>query len=205
MSIVGNVIGSASSGGAKLNSTQREDNGVMFLSLDSSSIVVGNTIGGSGGAPKALILKNEDGTEIPIVLVGSETVFTANANDIREGKIAATSYGKVTGTKVIPTFHTSEGYKIITANGEMIIKLPSPLNLYDFTKLQVLVCDFNVSLSDSVSTSKVSIDGKVYEVLSSQAISEVGINASEQYITLGITNASDKPCILRYFTYKEIE
>jgi hypothetical protein len=35
------------------------------------------------------------------VLVGSEKIFTAEANDVREGKIFASDYGVLTGNKVI--------------------------------------------------------------------------------------------------------
>lgn len=205
MSIVGNVIGSASSGGAKLTSTQHEDNGVMLLSLDSSSVVVGNTIGGGGGAPKTLILKNEDGTEIPIVLVGSETIFTADANDIREGKVAATSYGKVTGTKVIPAYHTYQGFVGIPASSKIAISISSPLDLYDYTQIQCIVCAFNTTPSDSVSAQQISVGDSVYNVLSTEPLSTITKDHSNKIIDLGIVNNTENVLIVRYFTYKEIE
>lgn len=67
-------------------------------------MLVGNVIGGCPSTPKTVIFQTEGGEEMYAVLVGSEKVFTATANDIRKGKVAATDVGVVTGTKDIPDY-----------------------------------------------------------------------------------------------------
>lgn len=165
-------------------------------------MIVGNTV---GGIPlmKSFILETEDGKEIPAVLTDQEVVFNATPNDIREGKVAATDTGVTIGEKYIPSYHTTEGYRVISPNHKFEIPLKS-LNLYEYTKLQVIICPYNGSLSESVSAEKVSIEGKVYNVNSNKSISNVATDNLKQSIDLGITNSTDTPSILRYFTYKEI-
>lgn len=170
------------------------------------SSIVGNIIGGGGNSiPKTYILQTEDGREIPAVLTEEEVDITATANDIRLGKIAVTENGVIEGTKVIPTYHTTQGYQIIPAGSELKITSLNTLNRHDYTKLQTIICDFNTSLKDSVSASKVVIDDNVYAVNSTISISVVSKNDSNKHVEFGITNETDKPQILRYFTYKEIE
>lgn len=165
-------------------------------------MIVGNTV---GGIPlmKSFILETEDGKEIPAVLTDQEVVFNATPNDIREGKVAATDTGVTIGEKYIPSYHTTEGYRVISPNHRFTIPLKT-LDRYKYTKLQVIICPFSRSVSESVSAEKVSIDSKVYNVKSDTSISIVGIDDLEQSIDLGITNSTDTPSILRYFTYKEI-
>ena len=55
-----------------------------------------------GDDTQAYILVDESGKESPAVLVDKETVFDATANDIREGKTAATEAGVTVGTLVVP-------------------------------------------------------------------------------------------------------
>lgn len=146
------------------------------------------------------ILVDEDGNEIPAVFVDNETIFDATANDIRLGKIAATAEGVTEGTKEIPAYHTSFGWKIVTAGSKFIL----PMNDYDYTELQVIICPFNTSMADSVATEKVVIDGVVYSAQSVEAESVVTVDVDNERVDLGITNDSDKSYILRYSSYKEI-
>ena len=165
-------------------------------------MIYGNTIGGSGGASKTIILQDEAGNQVVAVLVGKEEIFDATPNDIREGKVAATNEGVTVGTKNIPTYRTHQGVKVITVNSNMSLNLAN-FNAYDYTKLQAVICERNTSLEDSVAVSKVVIDDNVYEVLSTVAISEIVKNDIEKSVDFGIKNTSDKPYIVRYFTYKE--
>lgn len=71
------------------------------------------TGGGSGDDTQAYILVDENGVEIPAVLVDEYTVFDATANDIRAGKTAATEEGVTLGTKEIPAYYVEEGYVAI--------------------------------------------------------------------------------------------
>lgn len=154
--------------------------------------------------PKSYIFVDENGNEIAGALVDEVTVFDATENDVREGKVFASELGVKMGTKVIPSYNTIEGSRVITAGSKIEITDLSDLDLYEFTKLQAILCDFNSSMSDSTAAVKVSINGSVYEVQSTTPIATVTANATEKSIDFGITNDTDKPKILRYFTYKEI-
>lgn len=165
-------------------------------------MIIGNAVGGIPFA-KSYILETEDGTEIPAVLTDKEIVFTATTNDIREGKVAATGSGVVTGEKVIPSYNTIELERYVPNGSEFIIPL-SELDMYDYTKLQVIICKFDTSLKDSVMAQKVAILDKVYDVGSDKVLATVIKDKNTKSINLGITNNSGHPCVIRCFTYKEI-
>lgn len=150
------------------------------------------------------ILVDTTGKEIVGTLVNNETVFTATANDIREGMIAATDSGVTTGSKVIPSYHTTETTRYIPVGSAVTIPLPI-LDKYDYTKLQVVICEYNTSMSKSVSVIKTAILNKVYDVNSVTEIAEVKKDSVNKTIDLGITNDTEKPFVIRCFTYKEIE
>ena len=163
-------------------------------------MIYGNIVGCTGMA-QTYILQDENGNEFPAVLVDTEIVFDATENDIRKGKIAATEKGVTIGTKEIPAYHTTEGICYIEPGNKLIINMFS--NLCQYTKLQALICTYNTSLNDSVATEKVLIDNKVYPVNSVIPISDVVIDPDNNAIDLSITNESEKPIVIRYFTYKE--
>ena len=159
----------------------------------------------SSEEPNAYILIDEDGNEIPAVFVTEETVFDATANDIRLGKTAATEDGIVTGEKVIPGYITTEGARLISAGSSITIpNCDTSINDYDYTKLQVIVCAYNTDMSDSVSAEKVCINDKVYNVNSTDSMASVTKDHDNKSINLGITNNTGKPCVIRFFTYKEV-
>lgn len=167
-------------------------------------MIVGNPIGCILKHPDTFVVQDKSGQEYPAVMVEEEEVFTAGLNDIRKGKTAATSVGMVEGEKVIPAYHTNEGMQII-ANGKAIkITSLKSMDLFDYTKLLAIVCDFNTNFTDSVASRNVSINDNVYAVLSTIPLSEVVINKEEKSIDLGIKNETGKPQILRFITYKEI-
>lgn len=146
------------------------------------------------------ILVDEEGKEYPAVFVEKETVFTATANDIRVGTVAATAEGVTVGTKEIPAYHTTEGYRLIPSGSACVI----PLERYDFTKLQAIICDYAGSVSGSVAAEKVVIGDGVFAVNSTEQIAAVTKDAANNQINLGITNESESSCLIRYLTYKEI-
>lgn len=168
-------------------------------------MITGRIIGGNPVTPKSYVFQTEDGQEFVGVLVDEETIFNATANDIRQGKIAVTDAGKIVGDKVIPAYHTSEGARLVPAGTAYYIPFFDNLNYYDYTKLQAMICLFNSTLSNSVSTEKVVINDNVYEVNSTSSISVITKNDAEKKIVLGINNESSNPHVLRYFTCKEIE
>ena len=161
----------------------------------------GGSSDGSDDGTQMYILVDENGTEYPAVLVDEETVFDADANDIRAGKIAATDDGVTVGTKEIPSYITTEGAQAIPAGNEIVIKLMN--GKHRFTKLQAMVCAFNKSLEDSVAVEKVCINANVYNISSTEVLSTVTVDDETQSIKLGITNESDAPVVIRYITYKE--
>ena len=165
-----------------------------------SGAICGNMIGGA--APlRTLILEDENGNQLVGVVTDSVQVLTANAStDIREGTVAVTDEGIVTGGKKIPAYHTYEGAWLILAGNNVAI---SGKNC-DYTKLQAIVCAFNSSLSDSVSAEKVAINDNVYNVLSTDIISTINKDVNNGKIEFGITNDSSTFQVVRYFYYKEI-
>lgn len=165
--------------------------------------IYGTPVGGSA-LPKSYVLETEDGITLTGVLVGEETVMTATANDIRQGKIAATENGIIMGEKIIPSYHTTEAFRYIPDGSAFTLPLSS-LDKYDYTKLQVIICAFNTSMTDSVAAEKVSILDKVYDVGSTVELANVIKDSDNKQIDLGIVNNSGHPCVLRFITYKEID
>lgn len=167
------------------------------------SKIYGNATGGFG-MPKTFVLTDKNGNEFTGVVVGERAVFTANAaQDIRKGKVAATDAGIVTGSATIPNYETYTGKKIIEAGSEFQITLT--LNdMYDYTELQCIICPYKSSMDDSVSAEHVVIGDNVYGVNSSSAIATVTKNKTEKSIDFNLTNTTDIPYIIRYFTYKEL-
>lgn len=148
------------------------------------------------------ILVDQYGKEYPAVYVESKTVFDATENDIRIGTTAATDAGITVGKKEIPSYIVSEGAAIIP-NGSAF-KISFFNEMYDFTKLQAIICTFSGSLNGSVAANKIVINDGVYAVNSSELIANVTKNESDKTVELGIANTSGSICILRFFTYKEV-
>lgn len=149
----------------------------------------------------AYILVDENGYEVPAVLVDEPVMLTANATtDIRKGMTAVTDEGVVTGEKEIPSYNTSEGFKGIPNGSKFILPLPN----YEYTKLQAIICPFNTSMSNSVSAERVALNDSVYPVLSTIADSKIIVDGENKRIDFGLTNTSGEMYLIRYFTYKEI-
>lgn len=147
------------------------------------------------------ILVDEEGNEIPAVLVDEEVTLTANAaTDIRIGTTAVTDEGVVTGGKEIPVYHATEGSKLVTNGSKLVLSIPR----YNYTRLQAIICSFNTNMANSVAAEKVAINDCVYPVQSTEVESTITLNDEIGYIDFGITNTSGKPCLIRYFTFKEI-
>lgn len=164
--------------------------------------ICGNMVGGA--APlKTLIIQDENGNELVGTVVGEEVIFTATDSDVREGSVYAGDAGVSTGTKVIPSYYTTQMSKLITSGSSFSIKLPDN-DLYDYTKFQAIICLFNTSDAQSVSSEKVVIDDNVYDVLSTTPLSTVVMNSTTKTIELGIQNTSESMYLIRLFTYKEI-
>lgn len=167
------------------------------------SKIYGNTVGVSG-LPKSYVLETEDGSQRLVgVLVGEETVMTAQASDIKIGRTAATEDGIIEGTNTI-TYRTVQSNHMIRPGKKFLIPL-SDYNQYDFTKLQCIIVSKNTSLSDSFSAEKIVIDNGVFQVGSVDQISEVTKDYDTQSIDLNLINETDQTKYIRCFTYKEEE
>ena len=161
--------------------------------------ILGNATGGFG-FPKTYIITDNNGNELTGVYVESETVFTATDNDVREGMVYASDGGVSIGKKNIPVYQTLEGVTVILAGRN--VSLTNIIDC-DYTKLQVIICVFNSSFSNSVAAEFVVINDKVYRVNSAEPIADVTIDVENNTINFGFANEGDKPYVLRYFSYKE--
>lgn len=147
------------------------------------------------------MLVDADGNEYEASYIDSDLIYTATANDIRKGCTALTAAGLIEGSKEIPSYHTSEGGVLIPAGERIRIR---GLKNCEYTKLQALICVFNTTISDSVATEKVSIEGLTYPVNSNVALAAVVVDPENLSIDFGVVNESDNPQVVRYFTYKEV-
>lgn len=163
--------------------------------------IVGNMGGCYSPMGKTFILQDENGNEITGVVVDQEQIFTATDNDVRKGMIYASDAGVSTGTKDIPAYHTSEGYKVIAAGKPVKI---TGLNNYEYTKLQAMICSFNSSASNSVAVEKVSLNNNIYAPGDTTVLATVTVDTDNETIDFGIVNEGTTPLIVRYFMYKEI-
>lgn len=167
-------------------------------------MISGNMIGSYSQIGKTFVFVDEDGNEVAGVVTDNPVIFTATDDDVREGVIYASSDGVSTGTKVIPSYHTTEGFKVITNGSKFSITLDN-LDKYNYTKLQAIICDFNTNASNSTAANKVAINDNVYNVNLTNVVSAISKDDNAKAIDFGITNNSGKTQILRFFTYKEIE
>lgn len=150
---------------------------------------------------QAFILVDEEGNEIPAVLVDEEVTITATPNDIRIGTTAITEEGVVVGEKEIPGYITKQGKRVVKVGQPLIIPFYS--DQCQYTKLQVIVCSYNTSLNNSVSAQMVVIDNKLYAVDSTSELSMVSVNTADQSVDLGITNDRNTSLVLIYMSIKE--
>lgn len=167
------------------------------------SKIYGNATGGFG-MPKTFVLTDKNGNEFTGVVVGERAVFTANAvQDIRKGKVAATDAGVVTGSAIIPNYETCAGRKCVKAGDSYKLRL-SENDMFDYTKLQCIICPFESSMDESVAAERVVIDSNVYGVNSTAIVATVTKNETDKTIDFNITNETDVCYIIRFITYKEL-
>lgn len=165
--------------------------------------ILGNATGGFG-FPKTYVIVDENGNEFTGVYVESETIFTATDNDVREGCVYAGDSGVSTGTKDIPIYRTTSGFRGILPGKSFSIPL-SVFDKYDYTKLQCIITPLNTNYSDSTSAEKVVIENSVYNVGSTIKLTDVTKNVETKSIDLNIKNNTNINYYIRYFTYREEE
>lgn len=152
-------------------------------------------------APATYILVDEAGNEVPAVLVDEPVELTATPNDIRRGTTAVTAEGIIEGEKEIPAYQTEQGYRLIKPGKQLIIPMYS--DRCQYTKLQVLVCEYNTNIDDSVAARMVVIDDKLYTSGSTEVFADVSVDVDTQSINLGLTNEGETSLVIRYMTIKE--
>lgn len=145
------------------------------------------------------VLSNADGSQkIYAQLSSREPIkLTARANDIRLNTSAITNEGYTEGTKDIPAYHTSYGYKLLPAGKEVKLTIHDA----DYKKLMVSIAPFNSSVNESVSVNYTSIDDSVYEAKTTTKVSNITKDLSTETINFGIT-VTEKS-VLRFFIVKE--
>lgn len=151
------------------------------------------------------ILRDDAGTEIVGVLVSNETVLTATADDIRKGELAVTEEGITEGTKVIPKYFVSNGYKAVSPGAKIAFRLlDSGVGMADYTKLQAIVCEYAGSVSKSTAAEMIAIDESVYQVKSNIVEATITKDKETHTIDFGVTNTSENRYVVRYVICKEV-
>ena len=162
--------------------------------------IYGSMVGGT--APiKTVILMDSNGNEMTAVVTGEEVVFTATADDIKIGKIAATDEGIVEG-KNTNTYQTTASTCLILPGEDFSIPLNNR-NTYDYTKFQCIIVVFSSDYSANVESFGITVDDSVFSVETSNKISDITKNHDTKSIDLNFTNTTDKVYSIRYFTYHE--
>lgn len=162
-------------------------------------------IRGRNVKPDFLVAANGDVAYLANPAQLESTPLTATAaQDIRIGTVAVTNEGIVTGEKNFPSYETVKGSTVIMPGMELKVQLAKD-DKYDYTEMQAIICLYNSSIFDSVSSEHVVIDDVLYETGSTIKISDVTKETETKTINFGITNTGDIPLVIRYFTYKEID
>lgn len=103
-------------------------------------MIIGNMIGGCPSSPRTCTFLTSSGQEIQAVMVESDTIFTAEANDVRKGKTFAGDYGVMVGTAVITNF--SYNYALIDPNTLICLGVFSGTTALNDSKfIEIAVCD----------------------------------------------------------------
>lgn len=160
-------------------------------------MISGNMVGSYSQMGKTFILQDENGNEITGVIVDQETIFTAGDNDVREGSVYASDGGVSTGTKKIPSYHTEFGNRVIMAGNEITIKTSE----YNYSNLLVTIMTYNTSMSQSTSSTYISINNGMYAVGSSEKVSDITIDEVNEQINLGLTVLEKS--VVRYLVTRE--
>ena len=159
--------------------------------------IVGNMVGCYSPIGKTFILTDENGVELIGVVTDQEQIFTATDNDVRDGYVYASDCGVSIGSKNIPSYHTSCGYKLVPAGKEVRIYVPE----YDYTYLLVSIAVYDTNREQSVKTTHTSIDGGMYNVGNNIKLSDIVIDHDAEEVVLGITVAEKS--IVRYLITRE--
>ena len=159
--------------------------------------VYGNAVGGSSGLGKTLMFVDEAGNEFVGVVTDSEMILTASDNDVREGAVYVSDNGLSVGTKNIPVYYARYGSKFVLANNKATLSVPE----YDYDSIMITISTYNSSLSESVTSTYLSVYDSMYIAGNNIKVSDIIVDKENEEISLGIT-VSEKS-VLRYFVIKE--
>ena len=167
-------------------------------------MISGNMVGSYSQIGKTFVIQDENGNEVTAVITDQEQIFTATDNDVRAGVVYASDSGVSTGIKDIPAYETSAGSEVIDPGCAFSIPL-STKNRYDYTVFQCMISlvDFN-DIGNSVNTKMISFNNGVFEVNSTNKLSDVSRNQETKSIDLNIINNTEDYYFIHYFTYKEM-
>ena len=158
--------------------------------------ILGNATGGFG-MPRSFVIVDENGNEFTAVTTEEVTVFDATPMDVRVDKIFASENGVQVGMKIIPSYHTTYGYRFALPGAEVKISVPE----FNFSNLFITITTYNNSINESLSTTYIAIDGGMYAVGESTKISDITVDAVNEQINLGMTVAEKS--VVRYLITKE--
>lgn len=151
------------------------------------------------------IIRDDAGNELVGVLTDVKPVLDATANDIRKGVTAVTEEGITEGTKVIPRYYVSNGYKLISPGNKIAFQiLKSGVGIADYTKLQAIVCQYTGTTKESTAAEMIAIDDGVYLVKSNTKEATITKNTETHTIDFGVINSSENRCVVRYVICKEV-
>lgn len=118
-------------------------------------MIVGNIIGGLPASPKSCVFFTSSGEELEAILVEKETVFTAEANDVRKGKTFGSDFGVMIGNADI--FDYKYIYGNIDSNTGVCLGLVA-------STTELAVSNFiKIPVNDENYYKKYYIDGQWYE------------------------------------------
>lgn len=168
-------------------------------------MINGNAVGGIVGYGKTFVLTDESGNELTGVVVDEEVIFTADpVTDIREGKVAATDAGVVTGATTIPNYETTQGFCVVTPGNTFEISTLKNNDIYDYSFLQCIIVLYSTDVDNSVCAEYIVINDAMYEVKSTESISTITKNTVDKIINFNTVNDSENIYLIKYVTYKEV-
>lgn len=151
-------------------------------------------------ALKTVIIEDADGNEMTGVVTGEEVVFTATDKQVADGFVYAGDNGVSTGSREFLSYRTTRGYKLVDIGDIYTIQL-SDNDQYQYTQLQCLISP----LSNPHMVTMSVLDNGVYSVSDGSKLSDVTIDISTKSINLNISNTSNEPYVIYYFTYRQEE
>ena len=164
------------------------------------SIVYGCPSGGFG-MPKLIEIADGNGNTFIGAVTDSEVALDATRADVKVGKMFAANEGIQEGedTKTYRTTHAS----CLVLPGESFTIPLDKYDIYNYTKFQAMIAEFNTTQIDSISVNKIVLNDKVYNTNSTVKLSDITKNSSTKSVDLNITNSTDKAYVIHYNTYKE--